>query len=255
MTTKQTTTAAKVSSVTRIVANDGNEFARLQAGDEKHHALDQIGQEVPEHDAREPGRRGNQANAAPTDIEPGGHCGQHAGAAELFGRPVGDERRQDREHDLDAGIADPTAQAKHEPSDADSPHDLSHEDGRKAAGGLDKRERSSHHRGDREAIEDERGRVVGQAFALENDDQALGKLQSLRDRQRGNGVGRRDDGAQDKADRPGKAQQPVRSRGDRDRGEHDTTDRQQRDRAQVEAELFPTHLHCVPVDDGRQHEH
>src|SRR5580704_13274514 len=42
-----------------VMANAGNERARLQAGDEEHHALDQIKQEVPEHRAREPGRRGN----------------------------------------------------------------------------------------------------------------------------------------------------------------------------------------------------
>ena len=56
------------------------------------------------------------------------------------------------------------------------------------------------------------------------------------------------------ADRPGKAQQPMGRRGDGDRGEHDAADRQERDRAQVEAELLPAHLHRVPVDDRRQHE-
>ncbi len=52
----------------------------------------------------------------------------------------------------------------------------------------------------------------------------------------------------------GKPKQPVGRRCDRDRGEHDTADRQKRDRPQVEAELLPAHLHCVPIDDRRQHE-
>ena len=43
--------------------------------------------------------------------------------------------------------------------------------------------------------------------------------------------------------------------GDGDGGEDDATDRQERNRAQVEAELLPAHLHRVPIDDGREHEH
>ena len=142
----------------------------------------------------------------------------------------------------------------HEPADANSPDDLPCNDRHKAAGGRDERERSRAHRHDREAIKDERRRVVRQSLALENDEQAPRKLHALRDRQRRHRVGRRNDGAQYEADRPGKAQQEMGRRGDGDRGEHDTADRQQRDRAQVEAELFPAHLHRVPIDDRRQHE-
>ena len=152
------------------------------------------------------------------------------------------------------GIADPTAQAKPEPADANSPDDLPCNDRHKAAGGRDKRERSRAHRHDREAIKDERRCVVRQSLAFEDDEEAPWKLHSPGDRQRRDGVGRRNDGAQDEADGPGKAQQEMRRRGDGDRGEHDTADRQQRDRAQVEAELFPAHLHRVPIDDRRQHE-
>ena len=137
MTTTQTTTAAMAISRKRVVANGGEQRARLQAGDEEHHALDQIGQEVPEHGAREPGRRRNQPQAVPADIEAGRQCGEHAGAAKLLGRPIGHERREDREHDLDAGIADPAAQAKQEPADADTPHDLACDDRHKGAAGLD----------------------------------------------------------------------------------------------------------------------
>ena len=119
---------------------------------------------------------------------------------------------------------------------------------------VDERKRSRAHRHDREAIKDERRRVIGQPLALENDDQAPWKLHALRDRQGRHRVGRRNDGAQDEPDRPGKAQQEMGRRGDGDRGEHDTADRQQRDRAEVEAELLPAHLHRIPIDYRRQHE-
>ena len=141
-----------------------------------------------------------------------------------------------------------------EPADANSPDDLPCNDRHKAAGGRDERERSRAHRHDREAIKDERRCVVRQSLAFEDDEEAPWKLHSPGDRQRRDGVGRRNDGAQDEADGPGKAQQEMCRRGDGDRGEHDTADRQQRDRAQVEAELFPAHLHRVPIDDRRQHE-
>jgi hypothetical protein len=91
------------------VAAGGDERAGLKAGDEEHHAFNQISQEVPEHDAREPGRRGDEAMAVPTDIESGRHCGEDSGAAELLRRPVGDERRQERQQELNAGVADPAA--------------------------------------------------------------------------------------------------------------------------------------------------
>ena len=152
------------------------------------------------------------------------------------------------------GSRDPTAQAKDEPADANSPHHLPNDDSHKAAAGVDKRKRSRTDRHDREAIKDERGRVIGQPLALENDDQAPRKLHALRDRQGRHRVGRRNDGAQDEADRPGKAQQEMGRRGDGDGREHDTADRQERDRAQVEAEFLPAHLHRVPIDDRRQHE-
>ena len=144
------------------------------------------------------------------------------------------------------GSRDPAPQAKHEPADANAPHDLARDDG----GERSRRPRSNEndagaHRRDREAVEDERGRVVRQSFALENDEEAPRKLHAPRDRQRRDRVGRRHNGAQDEADRPGKAQQPMGRRRDRDRGEHDAADRQQRDRAQVEAELVPAHRHRV----------
>src|ERR1700733_9495938 len=122
----------------RVMTKAGNERARLQTGDEKHHALDQIGQEIPEHGARDPGRRCNQPQAVPTDIEPRHQCREHAGAAKLLRRPIGHERRQDGEHDLDAGIADPTAQAKDEPANANSPHELTGDDSQEAAASRDK---------------------------------------------------------------------------------------------------------------------
>ena len=108
--------------------------------------------------------------------------------------------------------------------------------------------------GDREAIKNEGGGVIGQSFALENDEEAPRQLHPAGDRQRRHRVGWRDDGAQYEADRPWKAQQPVRRRGDGGRREHHATQGQQRYRAKVEAEFAPAHRDGGGIDDRRQHE-
>ena len=100
-------------------------------------------------------------------------------------------------------IADPAPQAQHHPADADPPEKLAGDDGGKHADGLAERKCAGAHRRNGEAIEDERGSVVRQPFAFENDDEAPRKLHAARDRERRHGVRRRDDGAQGEAHRPG----------------------------------------------------
>ena len=61
---------------------------------EEHQALDQVDEEIPEEDSLQPGGGADQAKAVPADVEPGSHGGEHAGAAEMLGRPIGEKRRQ-----------------------------------------------------------------------------------------------------------------------------------------------------------------
>src|ERR1700730_14984017 len=48
-------------------------------------------------------------------------AGEHARPAEILRYPIGQERRQDRQGDLDAWITNPAPQPQHQPADADSP--------------------------------------------------------------------------------------------------------------------------------------
>ena len=188
-----------------MAADARDDRARLQAGDQEHHAFDQIIEEIPEEDALQPRRRADQPEPVPADVEAGGDGREHARAADRLGRPVGEERGQHRKRDLDAGIADPAAQPQHEPADADPPGDLADDDRRESARRLRRREHPEAHRGDREAIEHQRGRVVGEPLALEDDEQPAGNREPARDRQRRERVGRRDDRAEHEAERPGHA--------------------------------------------------
>ena len=63
-------------------------------------------------------------------------------------------------------------------------------------------ERSPHRDGQAEAIQHQPSGVVHQAFTLEDDHQAPGQPQPLQHRARGNGIRRRDDGAEHEAGRP-----------------------------------------------------
>ena len=94
-----------------------------------------------------------------------------------------------------------------------SPDDNKNEHSR----GLAEREGAGADGGDRKSKKDERGGVVGEAFALENDENAPRKLHSARNRERRHGVGRRNNGAGQKTDRPGKSQQPARRHCDGER--------------------------------------
>ena len=73
----------------------------LESGQQEQQALDQIDHEVPEEDALQPGRRRDQQRPVPAHIEPAGDGGDHAGAAEMLGDPVGDIGRDQRQRDLD----------------------------------------------------------------------------------------------------------------------------------------------------------
>ena len=54
----------------------------------------------------------------------------------MFRRPIGEERGEERQRDLDARIVDPAPQPQHQPADADAPDDLADYDGDERAGGL-----------------------------------------------------------------------------------------------------------------------
>ncbi len=208
----------------------------------------------PEKDALQARRRADHAKPVPADVKPRRHRRQHARAAQELGRPIGEEGGEDGEQDLDARLRDPAAHMQHRPADDDPPENLADHDDDERSRGMAKGKRAGADRDDREAVEDQRGGVVRQSLAFEDDGEAPGKLHAADDRERRHGVGRRDDGAQDEADRPGKAEEGVRRPGDRHRGEHDAAHREKRDRPKIEAKLAPAHRDGRRIDHGWQDE-
>ena len=226
--------------------------AQLQAGDEEDQAFEQIDQKIPEEDALQPGRRRNEQRAVPAHVKSGGDRGEHARAAEMRRQQERHIGRHQRECDLDARILRPAAQPQADPADADPIGDFADHDERKFANRRAGRKRAGADRGDREAVENKRGGIIGQALALEHDDQPARQSQTAHNRERRHHVGRRHDCAKHEADRPRHAEQIMRYRRHRPGGEENATEREQDDGAQIETEFAPAHGDAGRINQRRQ---
>ena len=103
----------------------------LESGQQEQQALDQVDHEVPEEDALQPRRRGDQQRPVPADIEPAGHGGDHAGAAEMLRDPEGDVGRDQRQRDLDLRIARAMPHPQAEPADGGAEQQFADDDERR----------------------------------------------------------------------------------------------------------------------------
>ena len=107
---------------------------------------------------------------------------------------------------------------------------------------------------DGEAVRDERRAVVDQALSLDDRDEPSWHPEAPRDGCRGDGIGRRDDGAEHEGRAPGEI--VDRRVGDHrhDEGRHDhEPDREQADRAQVQLQLVQRREERSGVQQRRQH--
>ena len=101
---------------------------------------------------------------------------------------------------------DPAPQAQCQPAHSDSPDNFAGDDGSKRSCGFPERKYASAHSGDRETVKDQRGGIICKPFALEDDKEPPGELHSASNGEWRHGVRRRNNSAQDEADRPGKTQ-------------------------------------------------
>jgi hypothetical protein len=165
---------------------------------------------------------------------------------------MGGERGEQRQNDLDARVRRPSAQPKADISDRQPECDLARDDRDEHQERRAERECAGRDRRDREAVENERRCIVGETFALDHHHGPPRQPEPARDRQRGDLVGRRDDGAEDESDRPVPTEQIVHDGGDRDRREGHAAECEQADRADIVAELAPAHRDPRRVDERRE---
>ena len=150
------------------------------------------------------------------------------------------------------GSRDPAPQAQAEPADGEAPDDLAHDDGGEGAGCFAEGEAAGTDRDDREAVEDQRGGIVGDAFAFQHQQEPARQPQPARERERCDRVGRRYDRAEQKADRPGQPDHVMRRHRDGAGGEYHCAEGEQENRPQVETEFPPAHGDGGGIEQGRQ---
>ena len=80
----------------------------------------------------------------------------------MLGDPVGDVGREQRQRDLDLRVARTLAHAQGDPADGNAEQHLADHDDAEGARGLRQREQPGRDRRNRKAVEDQRGRVIGE---------------------------------------------------------------------------------------------
>src|SRR5215203_3598921 len=128
--------------------------------------------------------------------------------------PISYIRRDQRERDLDLRIAGAMAKPQTGPAHRNPEQHLERNDGRELACRLWQREYAGRNRRDREAIDDQRGRVVGEALTLEHDKDPARQSKFAGDREWRDYVRRRDDGAEQETDAPRQSDQIMHGGGD-----------------------------------------
>jgi len=174
MTTPLTTAAEMPSSGQRMASYSRRHRARLKAGMEKHQAVDQVHQDLPEEDALKTGRRADDVQAFQLTYRPAVTVASTPEPPRCSGGQNAMNGREDREQDFDLRVAHPAPQAQHQPAHADAPYDFSGHDGGKHCRRLAERKRSGAHGRDRKAIKNQRRRVIGQALPFEDDQDSPG---------------------------------------------------------------------------------
>ena len=172
----------------------------------------------------------------------------------MMRNPERDIGRDQRQRDLDLRIAGEMALPQREPADRDAEQQFAGDDEAKVPAACGSENSPVDDRRHREAVEDQRGGVVGEPFALEHDEDSPRQAELARDRQRRHHVGRRDDGPEQEADAPWQPDQVMRRGRDHEGGEDHAADRQQGDDAQIEVEFAPAHRDAGRIDQRRQHQ-
>ncbi len=113
-----------------------DQCAGLQAGKQKHQALDQVDDQVPEKNSLQPRGGRDQPRSDPTHVKPAGNGGQNTGAAEIGRHPEGKIGCQHRQRYFDARLMRPSPHAQAEPTDREAVNDLADDDRHESAGGL-----------------------------------------------------------------------------------------------------------------------
>ena len=227
--------------------------AELEPDQREDHAVQDEDEDIPDGEGLH-ARGGRHRRAeVPSHVKAAGYAREHARGVRALGQEPGRIGCQQGDSRLGQAVLGEAQRPADEPA-----HDQP--DQHAARRGQDElpqrrreREDTRHDRRDRGPIEHERRGVVDQALALEDGHDPIGDAQASGDGTGGDGVGRRDDGAEGDRRRPAQpGHDEARDGGDhRGRGQHQP-DREQRDRTQIGPEVAERGEVRRGKQDGRQ---
>ncbi len=186
--------------------------------------------------------------------EPGDDHSEHAGATDLLGRHVGEERHRERDRRREHGAVELRADVDGDGADDGPEHDGKRDGEHEVADGPPEGERACRCRYGT-AQHDEGRRVVDESFALEHGHEARRKPEALANGRRGHRVWWADDcaegdrGRQVEVGEEREEKEPAAERRDDDEQYGEA-----RDGAQVAPEVGQGHIHGGRVQDGREHD-
>ena len=201
-TTAQTETAATTSSPVDQASSPSQHGRELQADEREQRRVEDEDEDRPEREALQARLRIRQLGGVPAEVDACRDRGQDRRDAGRLGREIGEIAGQQRDGDLAGRVGHTLADLPHHVPHREPDRDARDRVQDQPPAGLPEREGPGRHRDDGDAVEHERGRVVDEALALDDRDDAPRRAQPPGDRGGGNRVGRRDDGPQHERRRP-----------------------------------------------------
>ncbi len=206
---------------------------QLQSDQDEEGGVEEEAEDRPHREALHAALGRGYLGRAETEVEPGGDHGEHPGEAELVGRDERTIGAEQRDRELRVDVVDPLADLSDHPPDGEADRDAARDVDEELDCGPAGRDALADRRRHRDLVGDEGARVVDEALALDDVDQAARSADPPHDCGRGDRVGRRDDRAERERDGPWQADHVVRDHRDHTGGHEDEPDRGHRDCAGV----------------------
>ena len=241
-----------ISSPSVAVVEPLDDQRELQADQDEERRVEEEDQDLPDRVPLDPGGRSRELGGEAAHVDADRHGGEHAGDADRLGRQVREVGGDEGDRDLDRRVVEPAAHGGDDRADADADRDPADRADDELAARLQQAEAAGDDGRHRELVGDEGGAVVDQALALDDRDDPVRDAQLAADRGRRDGIGGRDDRAEDERRRPVEAEHVVGDGGDADHRRQDEPDRKQRDRPDVSAKLAKRREERRRVEDRRQ---
>ncbi len=200
------------------------DVGELQADEDEGKAVDEEDEGVPNGADLNAGGGREAGQAHLGHEQAGGDGGEDAGNAGEFGEDIDAERRHEHDHDRDRGVLHGEAGPETKVAEDQTECDATAPGERKGADGGGEGEMVLDDGGDGELVNNERGGVVDEAFALDDGAEGDGQAEGGDDSGGGDSVGWRDDGTEDEADGPRHADPVVGDGGDEGGGKENEGD-------------------------------